>query len=267
MVSKMKEENIKLHFRPNEGPFIDQVADWISTAIAQYRPVLTSFLNPRQRYIAQTIANRHDDQVRVTSNGGWSGAEMQRLLFYPPYYKPQDSDFDLQVLEVNYPTKFVELNHRQIMGTLIGEGMARNAFGDILGDQGRWQVVVTTSMAQYLRTSVHHVGRTKVKWLPVTDLAAVLTPVEDWEAVTTTVTSLRLDSIVAAGFNYSRNRAKTLIEHGMVRLNWEDITRPDEQVVVHDLISVRHAGRIRLDEDDGKTRKGKDKIRLSVVHA
>ena len=54
------EENIKQHFRPNEGAFIDQVADWISTASGQYRPVLTSFLNPRQRYIARTMANAAD---------------------------------------------------------------------------------------------------------------------------------------------------------------------------------------------------------------
>lgn len=71
------EENIKQHFRPNEGAFIDQVADWISTASGQYRPVLTSFLNPRQRYIARTMANAADE-VKMASAGGWAGAEMQR---------------------------------------------------------------------------------------------------------------------------------------------------------------------------------------------
>lgn len=261
------EENIKQHFRPSEGPFIDQVADWISTAIAQYQPVLTSFLNPRQRYIAQTMVNRHDDEVKMSSSGGWPGAEMQRLLFYPPYYQPQSADFDLQVLEVKYPTKFVELHHRQIMGTLIGEGMERSAFGDILRTDLRWQVVVTAAMAKYLQSNVRHIGRAKIKWLLVNDPANVLKPVEDWEKQSTTVTSLRLDSIVAAGFNYSRNRAKMLVEHGQVRLNWEEVTRPDEVVVVHDLISVRHGGRIRLDADNGVTRKGKAKIELSVVHA
>ena len=259
------EENIKQHFRPSEAPLIDQVADWISTAIAQYRPVLTSFLNPRQRYIAHTMVNREED-VKLASAGGWSGAEMQRLLFYPTYYQPQAADFELAVLEVNYPTKFIELHHRQIMGTLIGEGLERSAFGDILGADGRWQVVVTTAMAKYLRANVHHIGRAKIKWVPV-DSTAVLHPVEDWVELATTVSSLRLDAVVAAGFNYSRNRAKQLVEHGLVRLNWETITRPDELVVKHDLISVRHGGRIRVDADNGLTRKNKEKIVLSVVHA
>lgn len=258
-------QNIKQHFRKDEGPLIDQVEDWISTASDQYRPVLTPFLNPRQRYIAQTIANQ-SDEVKVASDGGWPGAEMQRLLFLPAYYQPTASDFALQVLAINYPTKFAELHHRQIMGTLLGEGLARDAFGDILTDGHQWQVVVSQPMAQYLVQNIKRVGKVKVKWLAV-DLAAVLTPVEEWEELTTTVSSLRLDSVVAAGFNYSRNRAKQLIEHGLVRLNWETVDRPDYPVVKHDLMSVRHAGRLRIDEIGGKTRKQKDKIKMSVVRA
>lgn len=258
-------QNIKQHFRPDEAPFIDQVNEWIATASNQYRPVLTSFLNPRQRYIAHTLANRSDD-VKLASMGGWPQAEMQRLLFYPTYYQPTADDFELQLLKVDYPVKFAELHHRQIMGTLIGEGMARDAFGDILTDGRQWEVVVTTQMAQYLRRSVDHVGRIKVKWLPI-ELEAVLTPQEDWEALTTTVTSLRLDAVVAAGFNYSRSRAKQLIEHGLVRLNWEEVDRPDYPIVAHDLLSVRHAGRLRIDQVGGKTRKQKERVKMSVVRA
>ena len=100
----MDSENIKQHFRPEEAPLIDQVNDWVATATGQYRPVLTAFLNPRQRYIAQTIANRVDE-IKLASDGGWSGAEMQRLLFYPTYYQPTAADFDLQLLtvDVNVP--------------------------------------------------------------------------------------------------------------------------------------------------------------------
>lgn len=261
----MDSENIKQHFRPEESPLIDQVDDWVATAAGQYRPVLTSFLNPRQRYIAQTIANRNDG-IKVASAGGWPSAEMQRLLFYPTYYQPSAADFDLELLTVDYPTKFAELHHRQIMGTLIGEGISRESFGGIITDGQHWQVVVTKEMAQFLRREVQHVGRVKVKWLP-TEMTEVLTPVEEWETITTTVASCRLDNIVAAGFNYSRNRAKQLIERGLVRLNWEVVDRPDYPIVAHDLLSVRHAGRLRIDDIGGKTRKQKDRISMSVVRA
>lgn len=260
-----EEQNIKQHFRPDEAPLVDLANDWIAIATDQYRPVLTSFLNPRERFIVQTIVNR-DNNVKIKMYGGWSGAEMQRVLIYPPYYEPTIDDFALQVLEINYPTKFSELHHRQVMGTLIGEGIERNAFGDILTDGSRWQLVVSVTMAEYLRKNIDHVGKIKVKWLPVS-FEELVTPVEDWQPVVTTVSSLRLDVVVATGFNYSRNRAKQLIEHGQVRLNWEEIERPDYPVVVHDLISVRHGGRLRIDMTNGKTKKDKEKITISVVNA
>ena len=46
----MSEDNIKQHFRPDEATLIDQANDWVATAEGQYRPVLTPFLNPRERF-------------------------------------------------------------------------------------------------------------------------------------------------------------------------------------------------------------------------
>ena len=251
------EENIKQHFRPDEAPLIAQVEDWLNMAADQYRPILTDFLNPRQVYIAQTLTNRRDD-VKMRANGGWEHAEMQRVLFYPSYYEPQQTDFELQLIEIDYPTKFTELHHRQILGTLIGTGLVRSSFGDVLNEGMRWQVVVSHSLTDYLRQQVGQIGKIHVKMKPVEP---------DWEAMTDTVSSMRLDAVIAAGFNYSRNRAKQLIEHGDARVNWETEMRPDYPLVAHDLLSVRHAGRIRIDEIQGTTRKNKIRVAMSVVHA
>ncbi len=57
----MSEDNIKQHFRPDEATLIDQANDWVATAEGQYRPVLTPFLNPRERFIVQTIVNRNNN--------------------------------------------------------------------------------------------------------------------------------------------------------------------------------------------------------------
>ena len=127
-------------------------------------------------------------------------------------------------------------------------------------------MIVTKPMAEYLRKNVEHVGQIKVKWIPIAP-EAVVPPKEEWVPIVTTVSSLRLDVVIAAGFNDSRNRAKQLIEHGQVRLNWEEIDRPDYQIVVHDLISVRHGGRLRIDMTNGKTKKDKERITISVVNA
>lgn len=261
----MNDENIKQHFRPDEAPLLDQVEDWLNTAADQYRPVLTDFLNPRQVYIAQTLTNRRDD-VKMQANGGWVNAEMKRVLFYPSYYEPQVDDFELQLMEVDYPIKFTELHHRQILGTLIGSGLERSAFGDVLTQEMRWQVIINRQMTDFIRQQITQIGKIHVKLKPI-DLENVVMPQEDWESLSASVSSLRLDTLIAAGFNYSRNRTKLLVEHGQARVNWETEERPDYPLVVHDLISVRHAGRIRIDEIQGITKKNKIRVAMSVVHA
>mgnify|MGYP002239598148 FL=1 len=130
----------------------------------------------------------------------------------------------------------------------------------------RWQVVVSRSLTDYLRQQVGQIGKIHVKMKPV-EPEMIVTPQEDWETMTDTVSSMRLDAVIAAGFNYSRNRAKQLIEHGDARVNWETEMRPDYPLVAHDLLSVRHAGRIRIDEIQGTTRKNKIRVAMSVVHA
>ena len=261
----MEAANVKQHFRPDEAPFIDEVQGWITTATNEYRPVLTEFMNPRQRFIASTLVNRQDN-VKSASNGGWQGAEMQRLFFYPQYYQPQLADFDLQLVNINYPVKFTELHHRQVLGTLMSAGIKRATFGDILHQDATWQLVVDRKMTAYLRQQVTKIGRVNVKLEPIA-MDNIIQPINDWEEVATTISSLRVDIVVAAAFNYTRNRAKTAIERGLVRVNWEDIDRPDYQLAVHDLLSVRHAGRIRLAAENGMTKKGKIKVTLDVIRA
>lgn len=257
--------DFRQHFRAEEGAFIDQVQDWLQQASGEYRPVLTDFANPRQVYIAQTLVNQVDD-VKLAHWGGYPRAEMQRLLFYPAYFEPTAADFNLALLAVAYPVKFMELHHRQVMGTLISEGLERTVFGDILRQEQRFQVVVKQELAPFIRQEITHVGKARVKFVPV-DFAAVLTPDVDWEPLQTTVASLRLDAVVAAGFNYSRNRAKQTIEKGLVRVNWETIDRPDYELDEYDLLSVRHAGRLRLQAVGNRNRKDKLRVEMAIVKA
>lgn len=261
----MVSENIKQHFRPDEVPFIDSMMSLINTASGQYRPVLTDFLNPRQRYILQTLVNQ-EDQLRMQSSGGYETAEMQRSLIYPDYFQPTPADFKLQLIEINYPVKFVELHHRQIMGSLLGSGIKRETFGDILNEGNRWQFFIKNELTQYVGAQVDRIGRNHVQLMTV-DLDHLVHPADDWEPLETTVSSLRLDAVISTAFNYSRNRSKELVEHGLVRVNWEEMDRPDYELAVHDQISVRHAGRIKLTALNGKNKKQKLRTTLMVINA
>ncbi|MGV0168824.1 RNA-binding protein [Furfurilactobacillus sp. WILCCON 0119] len=257
--------NIEQHFRAEEAPFVETAQTWIATAASQYRPYLTGFLNPRQLYILQTLINRQDG-LAVHMNGGYPGAEQQRALIFPDYYTPQTADFELQLFEIVYPTKFAELHHSQILGTLANQGIDPTIFGDIVTDDGVWQVVVAQNMAEYFKLQVDRIGKIKVH-LSERELGDMARPQIDWEHITGLVASLRLDTVVAEAFNLSRNRAKGIIESGDVRLNWMTNQHADADLGAGDMVSVRHFGRVRLDALNGKTRKDKLKIDLSVVRS
>ena len=261
----MVDSNIRQHFCADESNFINQILDVIATASNQYRPVLTNFLNPRQLFIASTLVNRNEN-LKMKSWGGYSGAEMQRLLIYPEYYVPNKADFNIDFFEVNYPTKFAELHHRQILGTLMGSGLTRDSFGDIINDQTQWQFVANNNIQDYITQEVDRIGKVHVQ-MKIIEEDDLVHPQSDWEPMHTTVPSMRLDAVIANIFNYSRNRAKEDIEHGLVRVNWEEINRPDYQLAIQDLVSVRHGGRFRLLQTGGRNRKNNIRLDLQIITA
>jgi len=260
-----EDENLKQHFRDSEAPFIEQVTGWLQQAADQYRPILTAFLNPRQVYIAQTMVNQLDD-VRMRANGGYAGAELKRVLFYPTYYEPQLADFQLTLFNIVYPLKFATLKHGQILGTLANAGVERDVFGDIISDGEAWQFFCESELADYFSDQIDRFGKTKIHLTPVA-LTNVIDPQNDWESITTTVSSLRADSVIKAAFNLSRHHAKEAVEAKHVRLNWAELTKADYELALLDMLSVKHYGRVRLAEVGGETKKARLRITLNIIHS
>lgn len=261
----MVDTNISQHFRADEREFINQMLDMIVMVKGQYRPVLSDFLNPRQVFIAKTLINREDD-VQEQTWGGYPNAEMQRMLLYPDYFTPDHHDFKIRLMDIKYPVKFAELHHRQILGTLLGSGIQRHSFGDILNQGTSWQLLISDEMTRFVTRQIDRVGKVRAQFQPI-DGEQVLTPESDWEPVRTTVPSLRLDAVIANVFNYSRNRAKETIQHGLVRVNWETVERPDYQLAEQDLVSVRHGGRIQLTQTNGRNKKNNIRLEIQLIKA
>lgn len=257
-------DELKQHFRPSEAAFVNQAQGWVNQASKEYRPILTSFLNPRQRYILTTLVNRQSE-LKIAAHGIFENAESQRVLIMPDYYEAQSADFDMTLLEIEYSQKFATLQHRTILGALIHSGLKRESFGDIVVDENqRWQVAVSTQIAPFIQQNLVRMGRQKVKPVPI-DMGQAITLVQDWVESDVTVTSLRLDTLVAQAYRLSRTQAKEMVERGLVRVNWTDIVQPDFTVATGDLLSVRGYGRVRLVQDNGITKKEKHRLTIAVI--
>lgn len=255
--------NIMQHFRADEASFIEQVQGWIRQANDEYRPILTHFLNPRERLIAESLVNR-ELEIHHASFGGIEGAEMQRMLIYPSYHSVEKSDFELQALQIIYPIKFAEIKHHQILGTLANQGIERNVFGDIIGNGDQWQFIVEAKMADYFNMQIDRIGKIKVHLTPI-NLEQINPLIDEWEEITTTVTSLRLDTIISTCFNTSRSKIKEYVETGHVRVNWREMNKPDYELAIEDVVSIRGYGRLKITQLNGITKREKLKISVAMI--
>lgn len=255
--------NVYQHFRADERPFIDTVEDWIERVSMQYAPYLTEFLDPRQAYILETLVRQSSD-LKFELFGGYEAAERKRCMIFPEYYQPTQEEFEIDLFEVHYPKKFSELSHGKILGSLCGVGIKREFFGDIISDGENWQVFVASEVSSYMQLQVTKIGKVSVRLEPL-DYTQILIPKDGWTLEQTTVTSLRLDTVISNVFNISRQRSKQLIEAEKIKVNWRVFTRPDFDLDLLDIVSIRGFGRLQIQAIEGTTKKGKIRLNLGVL--
>ncbi|WP_313891359.1 YlmH/Sll1252 family protein [Psychrobacillus sp.] len=254
-------ENVLQHFRKEEQPFIEQVVHMMREVEDRYAPKLTDFLDPRQQFIVDSIRRQYDG-IESLSIGVLEDAERVRVLLYPSYYVPTNEDFAMKVVEVNYPKKFVTLRHKDVLGSMMSLGMDRSKFGDIRVEDGFIQFVVAVEVLDYVRANFTSIGKVKVQVEVVEEPLNYLKQHEEWLTESFTVSSLRLDTVISAIFNISRQKSASLIHGGKVKVNWSVKEQTSMELQDLDLISIRGLGRVKLLMMEGRTKK--DKIRLQI---
>lgn len=255
-------EAIYQHFRKEEKSFIDQVFQWKIAVTDYYAPKLTYFLDPREQMIVQSIIGKNGD-VSLQLWGGNETVERKRAILYPSYYEVTDDDFELQCFQLTYPSKFITLTHRDVLGALMSLGIKRDKFGDILVRDDIIQFVVASEVANYVLVNLTSIGQAKIKLNTISPNE--LFEVEDvWDEKVITVSSLRLDVIIAEIYHISRSKAALVIEQKYVKVNWKVVDEASFQVTEHDYISVRKFGRSKLISIEGNTKKGKIRVKIGI---
>ncbi|WP_342532203.1 RNA-binding protein [Lysinibacillus sp. FSL R5-0849] len=254
-------EHLIQHFRKDEQPFIEQVLSWQREVEDRYAPKLTDFLDPRQRFIVTSIIGQ-DDSMNTLCAGLFNEAERQRMLIYPAYYEPTDKDFQLTAFTLQYPVKFIQLRHPDVLGALLSLGLNRSKFGDIRVSEHQIQFVVAKEVAEYVRLHLTGIGKVKVHVESLKEQEPLLINEDEWLEESHTVTSMRLDVIIATVLKVSRQKAQALITGKKVRVNWTERDAVAFELQEGDILSIRGSGRLKIIMTEGRTKK--DKIRLQV---
>ncbi|PEZ10231.1 RNA-binding protein [Bacillus sp. AFS018417] len=251
------------HFRSEETVFVDKVLEWKQAAEEYHQVKLTDFLDPREQQIVSMIVG-HQGDAAFQFYGATPSAERKRALIYPNYLMPNEEEFQVEVLEIDYPSKFYTLEHRQILGAFMSLGLKREKCGDIWLQQNRAQIVVAKEVVSYIEMNLQSIGRTKVSLAPVSS-DHVLHMQEQWDEKSGTVSALRLDVLIAEMFHISRQKAQPFIKNGLVKVNWKVVEQSAYDCFPGDVFSVRGYGRGKLLTVDGKTKRDKWRILYGIL--
>lgn len=250
------------HYRPSERAFVEQVLDWVQQVENNYVLKLTDFLDPREQQIVKQLVGK---RLVIHDDGGFEGAERKRMILAPDYYELDLKDFEIVIRQIDYPTKFVDLTHRQVTGTLLNAGLKRQKFGDVVLQDGVAQFATTREAIGFIEMNVERVGKARIRIASVSDDAVLKVPKTEWSEEFGIVSSLRFDTVVSGVLNISRQKAQALVKHGDCKVNHKVIEDSSFVLEPDDLISVRGYGRIKMLEILGSTKREKIKIQYGTI--
>ncbi|MGG6309945.1 RNA-binding protein [Paenibacillus macerans] len=249
------------HFKPEERPFVDRAWEWVVNAGEYHEVKRSDFLDPRQCYILESLANRHPD-VAVRLDGGYEGAERKRALVAPDYRDLGQEPMGMKVLAITSgDQKFISLQHGDYLGAILGLGLKRDKIGDIHVREDGCHVLIAEEIASFLQLNLHQVHRIGVM-TEVLEPEELRTTEKELEPLDLTVASLRLDGIVGDVFRISRSKVLVPIKAGRCRVNWRTEEDPSKPLKAGDVVALQGFGRFKVLETDGLTKKGRHRVKI-----
>lgn len=256
----MDRERFTASGRGEEKIILARAADIAGAVLKNHQAYFTDFYDPYHAGLVIS-ALKYTQGLNHRADGGYPGAERKRLLICPEYINPEDEDSGLSFLSFTVPFHGSRPGHRDFLGSLAGLGLKREKLGDILVNDDGAHGIVAREVAPYIQSNLVRVGRWDVS---VQEIPAGLLriPPEKVKTVNTTVSSLRLDSVSAAGFGVSRSKMAEYITSERVNLNWQIKNSPSQAIRQGDIISIRGRGRVEVAEIKGTSRGGRIFIAL-----
>ncbi len=258
--SEYRKRLIKKYSRSSEEELLAaRLIDKFEAVRGKNTPQSTRFLTQGEQEMAERLlAELGQRHIR---RGGYEGAERACLLLLPDWMDEETavegSADPVAVIRAHFKADLdggKKPVHRDFLGALIALGIERDAVGDILPGEDACDIAVLREVLPYLLGSLNRAGRFALK----TEAVERARPVEqEFRLIKDTLASLRLDSVAAAGFSLSREKASQAISGGRVALNGAECLKPDKSLTEGDKISMRGLGKLELSAVKGQSRKGR----------
>ncbi|MGN1416489.1 MAG: RNA-binding protein [Oscillospiraceae bacterium] len=248
---------IRCDIDDDERIFLAHVEDMISLCERDCSPKYTDFLDERRAMLARSLLEgRGYSDYRFF--GGYEGAVRTQLCVYPEYFAPDDADYPIKAVRFSYRSQD-KPTHSQFLGTIMSLQIKRGLVGDIIVSEGHTDVLVCLEAADDV-LSLSKIGRVGVK----TALVGFegITRQDSFDELSRSVSSLRLDCVVSAATDLSRDKTSALIKAEGIDVNYSAVYSPSHILSEGDVFSVRGKGKFILSETGGRSRR--DRIFITL---
>lgn len=191
----------------------------------------TNFLNPIEiRRITKILDNK---KIAYQVLKIFKDAEKQLIYINDP----RVSLFLINTNEV--------LTHKQILGTLYSHQLREDCYGDIIVDNNKFYIVVLDRLKSYMVTHFNEVGGVKIT-LEERDLSEISNYELKYKEICLTLSSLRIDNVVAKIIPTSRSNASKLIDDKKIILNYDVLKNKTYNLKLNDIFSIRGFGKFKI---------------------
>lgn len=233
-----------------------QIKDALRLSYLRDKPCFVGFLNEDELQIVKPLID-DDNTINYMLFGGTENADRVMVGIFPDSIKPDADLFPIKIVKIRYNKQY-KLSHRDFLGALMSLGIKRSCVGDIKISDGTAYVMIKTEISDYVISQITKIGRVGVElsYTEATDFVAT----DDTEYLNITVSSLRLDNIVSAVLNLSRDKSASAVKSGLVSVNHTAKQSPSFQLKENDTIVFSGKGKFVLYKLTGESKKGKKKL-------
>ena len=240
----------------------------------------SGFLTPQECVIASRHLRSRGAPFELF--GGYDTAERRMAFILPEWCAMPEEKSVRAVIDAEMSARIVPLmlkrdeyvashpgevrrpiGHRDYLGALLGLGIDRSRVGDICVCDAGAAVFVMPQTAAFLMSDekpLTQVGHEIISVAPF-DVPEGFDGWRRYEQISGVGASGRVDSVLSALTNQSREKIKDAVRRGEAEKNYETVTKPDAVVTEGDILSLRGWGKCRI---TGFSDTRKDRVRVSA---
>ncbi|MDE6762489.1 MAG: RNA-binding protein [Oscillospiraceae bacterium] len=235
---------------------VSHTTDMMNICEKSYSERFSNFLDERQAALTQAVLKERGF-VGYSFYGGYENASRKVLGVFPEYC--EERKFPISALTFKYREND-KLSHRDFLGVFMSRQIKREMIGDIVVGKGTATAFVYDTVKDMLLSEITKIGSVGVK--VEEDNNPNLKVEQAFIEKNGSVSSLRLDSVLAFAAGISRGKAADIIKGGGANVNYCTVESVSYCLESGNIFSVRGFGKFILFSVNGKTKK--DRFHITV---